>query len=159
MDLDQQLQVLIHEAPQHGVPSSVMQKAVAPVLKAIATKLQHLQYYVVQSLDQGWVTTTLRSRTQPQQEKKVIYAFATVQDAANSQGTADPQLLALPVPVTQILFQLFALKQIDSALFLDTPGDLSTGIEIGRIALYQLIQTQLQQLNTASRSDIPPNLA
>ena len=33
MYLDEQLEILINEAPEHGVPIPVMEKAVAPTLK------------------------------------------------------------------------------------------------------------------------------
>ena len=155
MDLDQQLKVLTDEAPQYGVPASVMQ-AVTPVLKGFTTGLQHLEYYIPQSLDGGWVLTTLSNRTQPQLEKRVVYAFATLQDAAN-QGNWDLQTMAMAVPVTYILFQLFSLQEVDSIVFMDTPGS-STGTEIRRSQVQKAIQTQLQQLAPQSRH-VPPDIA
>lgn len=160
MNLEEQLKILIDEAPQHGVPSPVMEQAVTPVLKGFAETLKHLEYYVAQNLDGDWVLTTLQNRAQPTQEKKVIYAFANRKDAANFQGTADLQMMAMAVPVTSLLFQLFAVQQVDSIIFLETPGDLNTGIEIQRPDLQIAIQKQLQQINPPrQRGTIPPNLA
>ena len=161
MNLNQQLRTLIEEAPEYGVPAQVMENAVTPVLKLLAQRLQHLEYYTLQTLEGGWVLTILSSSAEPQVEKKVVYAFATVNDAATFQGTPNPQILATAIPVTHILFQLLALKEVDSILFMDTPGDLSTGIEIRRDDLQKLVQMQLQQLGSPSppKKDIPPNLA
>ncbi|MGK7877942.1 MAG: hypothetical protein AB4426_32930 [Xenococcaceae cyanobacterium] len=161
MDLDQQLRILIDEAPQYGVPSQVMEQAVTPVLKLFADQLQHLEYQVLQTLDRGWVLTTLSNRDQPKLQKKVIYAFPTLKDAANFQGTSDPQIMAMPVPVTHILFQMFALKQVDSIIFMETPGNLNTGTEVHRADLQNLIQKQLQKLGSprSKPGKIPPNIA
>ena len=160
MNLDEQLKSLIDEAPQHGVPSTVMEQAVTPVLKGFAQKLKHPEYYVSQNLAGNWVLTTLQSRVQPTREKKVIYAFANLKDAANFQGSVDPQMMATTVPVTSLLFQLFALQQVDSLIFLEIPGDLNTGIEIKRLDLQTALQKQLQQISPSrQRGNIPPNLA
>lgn len=160
MNLDQQLKILIDEAPQHGVPSPVMERAVNPVLKGLAQKLKYLEYYVAQNLDGDWVLTTLQSRAQPTREKKVIYAFANLKDAVNFPGSADSQMMAMAVPVTSLLFQLFALEQVDSIIFLETSGDLNTGIEIKRTDLQTAIQKQLQHLSQPRQGGtIPPNLA
>lgn len=161
MNLNQQLRTLIEEAPEYGVPAQVMEQAVTPVLKLLAERLQHLEYYTLQTLEGDWVSTILSSSAQPQVEKKVIYAFATVKDAATFGGTENPQILAAAVPVAHILFQLFALKDVDSILFMDTPGNLSTGIEIRRADLQKLVQMQLQQLGSPSgpHRDVPPDLA
>ena len=162
MDLDQQLKLLIDEAPQYGVPSPVMEQAVTPVLKAFADQLQHLEYQVLQTLDRDWVLTTLSDRAQPKLEKRAIYAFATLKDAAHFQGTSDPQVMAVPMPVTHILFQLFSLEQLDSIIFMETPGNLNIGKEIYRADLQNLIYKQLEQLGKSPRTkpgSIPPNLA
>ena len=150
MDLEQQLKILIEEAPQYGVPAKVMEVAVTPVLKEIGDRLKHLEYYIQQTSDERWVLTTLSNRAQPEEEKKVIYAFATLKDAALSQGRSDPQLLGLAVPVTHILFQLFAMKEVDSVVFMETPGNLNKGTEIKRADLQKLISKQIQELGKSS---------
>jgi hypothetical protein len=154
MELEQQLKSLINDAPNYGVPPLVMQRAVTPVLALLAQKLEHLEYYVLQNLEEDWVLTTISNQNQPEREKKVIYAFATLQDAATFQGSADPNILAVALPVTHILFQLFPLPQVDSIIFLKTPGNLQAGVEIERAKLQLLIQQQIQELNK-----IPPNIA
>ncbi len=154
MEIEQQLQTLIDDAPKYGVPPLVMQRAVTPVLALFAQQLEHLEYYVLQNLQEDWILTTISQPERPEQEKKVIYAFATLEDAATFQGSADPNILAVALPVTHILFELFPLQQVDSIIFLKTPGNLQSGVEIERAKLQSLIQQKIQQLNK-----IPPNLA
>jgi hypothetical protein len=162
MKINRQLQILLDEAPQSGVSPLVMEKAVIPVLKAFASQLQHLEYYVVQSRDRDWLITTLTHLERPQQEKRVIYAFATSEDAASSQSTSDSQILIESIPVTHLLFQLFALDGVNSLIFLETPGNLEKGREIPRASLQNSIQQQLQQLKNfpvSQSKNIPANLA
>lgn len=156
MDLDQQIQGLINNAPQDGTtPRAVT--AIAPVLIQLAQRLKHLQYYVLQTLDQSWVVTTLSNRAQPSLEKNVIYAFPTLKDVtAAPQSLKDPQIIALAVPVTHILFQMTAMDTVDSAVFFETPGDALAGTEIHRHQLQALIQKHLQQ---SLPQQVPPNFA
>lgn len=156
MTLDQQLQVLIDHAPQDGTTPDVV-KVIAPALKMIAEQLKHSQYYVLQTLDQHWVMTTLSHRTQPDMQKKVVYGFPTLKDVALApESLKDPQLVALPVPVTHILFQMMAMKTIDSLVFFDTPGDAQGGTEVRREDLEHLVQLHLQQARAAAP---PPDIA
>ena len=162
MNLDEQIQDLIDNAPANGVNAKVMEQAIAPVLKLFATQLQHLEYYIPQNLEKNWVLTTLSNRNQPEIEKKVIYAFATLKDAANFQGNADPQIFALPVSVSDILFQTIALEGVDSVIFLDTPGNLTAGTEVSCPDLKRLVEMQLQQFNSfpqSKSSNLPPDIA
>jgi hypothetical protein len=162
MDLDAQIQVLIDDAPQDGVTPQVV-TAIAPGLKLLAAKLRHAQYYILQSLAQNWVVTTLSDRANPKITKNVIYAFPTLKDvSAVSVGELNPQLVAVPIPVTHILFQLFALETVDSIIFFETPGDLNTGTEIQRAQLQNLIQFQLQKNVSPTitpSSQLPPDIA
>lgn len=160
MDLDAQIQVLIDNAPADGVTPQVV-AAIAPVLKLLGSKLRHLQYYIVQSLEQEWVVTTLISRTNPKSTKCVIYAFPTLKDVWAASEAEDPQLVAFPVATTHILFELFALEMVDSVIFFDTPGDSNTGIEIQRADLQNLIQLQMQQSSKpySPFNQIPPDIA
>jgi hypothetical protein len=153
MTLEQQLQLIIDDAANYGVPSLVVEKAIAPVLKAFAEQLQHLEYYVLQNLAEDWVLTTI-ANPQLQQSKKVIYAFISVQDAATFQGTANADLLAMPIDVVQLLFRLFSLQEVDSIIFLENSSNLNHGVEIERDRLSQLIRQQIEQLGK-----IPPNIA
>lgn len=162
MKLDRQLQILINEAPQHGVPSLVMEKVVSPVLKAFVSQLQHLEYYVLQSREGDWVISTISHVERPQQQKRVIYAYSISQDAAHSQENFDLPMTSVSLPVTQLLFQLFAFEGVDSIIFMDMPGNLEKGTEISRVKLQESIQKQLQLLQTSpspNPKNIPSNLA
>ena len=152
MTLEQQLQLIIDDAANYGVPSSVVEGAIAPVLKAFAEQLQHLEYYILQNLAEDWVLTTI-ANPQTQQSKKVIYAFISVQDAATFQGTANPDLIAMPICVVQLLFRLISLQEVDSIIFLENSPNLNDGVEIERDRLSQLIRQQIEQLGK-----IPPNI-
>jgi hypothetical protein len=161
MDLEQQIQVLIDNAPQDGTTPKVVE-ALAPVLKLFASQLRHLEYHILQTLDQAWVMTTLSNRAQPGVEKNVIYAFPTLKDAADFQSVFDPQIIALPIPVTHILFQMLAIDTINSIVFFDTPGNLAAGTEVRRDDLQNLVQAQLQQIQMTPRSypsNLPPDIA
>ena len=157
MDLDQQLENLIQEAPQYGVPAPVMQHGVIPVLKSYAQQLDHQEYYLRQTIDEDLLLTVLANTQNPQQEKTVIYAFPSVKDAANFQGSEDPQVVAQVFPVGQILFQMFTMKEVDSIIFIDRPNDLKQNKEIYCKVLQNAIQEQLKNLLTPN--SIPNNIA
>jgi hypothetical protein len=170
MKLNRQLKILLDEAPRQGVPPFVMEKAVIPVLKAFASQLKHLEYYILQSRDprsasegnREWMATTLSNIENPQQEKRVIYAFATAEDAIASQENANVLGEIASIPVTHLLFQLLAIDTIDSIIFLETPGNLEKGLDIYRTSLQNSIQKQLQHLEPFPPSNskkIPSNLA
>jgi hypothetical protein len=156
MNLDQQIQILIQNAPQDGQTPKVV-VAIAPVLKLLASQLQHPQYFICQSIDQSWLMTTLSNRAQPELEKNVVYAFPTLKDATRFQSIPDSELIVLPWPVTHILFQLFAMETVDSLVFFETPGNLAAGTEVRREEVQTLFQKQLGI--QPSQSKIPPNIA
>jgi hypothetical protein len=157
MNIDQQIQKLIDEAPQYGASPTEIQ-AIAPALKAIAGQLQHPQYYILQSLEQNWLVTTLTHRTDPNQTKSVIHAFPTLQDATtNARQLDDSQLLALPIPTIYILFQMLAMKPIDSIIFFETPGDYQMGVEITRQIIEEILRLSLQKAEMESQ--VPPDIA
>ncbi|MGC1249026.1 MAG: hypothetical protein WA865_22650 [Spirulinaceae cyanobacterium] len=158
MELEQQIALLVKNAPADGVTPKVMEVAISPILKAFAIQLKHLEYYVLKTIDGGWVLTTLSNRAQQSLEKNVIYAFPTLKDAASFQGTGDPQVIASPVPVTHILFQMFALEKVDSTVFVETPSNLSTGTEVRRLDLQKLIQVQLKAFRVKP-DNLPPDIA
>ncbi|MGF1538785.1 MAG: hypothetical protein ACFB4J_20175 [Elainellaceae cyanobacterium] len=160
MDLDQQIQTLIDSAPEDGVTPTMM-AMIAPVIKAVAAQLVHPQYYLLQTIDDGWLMTTLSHRAQATVEKNVVYAYPTLEDArSGSRSARDPQITALPVPVTHILFQMLAMKVIHSIIFLRTSNNLQDGIEVSRERLEQLIKHHVQtirsqdQPSNKSRTDI-----
>lgn len=143
MDLQQQVQTLINEAPtEGGIPAAV--RAIAPLLEELAVqRLQYEQYYILQNLQGNWQLTTLQHRQRPGLEKTVVYAFANLQDATRSSRSAE--LVALPIPVIPLLFQLLALESVDSILFLETASNLEQGEELTRQELQQLVQARLSQ--------------
>jgi hypothetical protein len=152
MTLEQQLQLIIDDAANYGVPNAVVEGAIAPVLKSFAEQLQYLEYYVLQNLAEDWVLTTI-SNHQLQQEKTVIYAFTSVRDAATFQGAANADLIAMPISVIQLLFRLFSLQEVDSIIFFENSLNFDSGVEIKRDRLSQLIRQQIERLRK-----IPPNL-
>ncbi|MBW4522781.1 MAG: hypothetical protein KME16_24340 [Scytolyngbya sp. HA4215-MV1] len=166
MNLDQQIQVLIDDAPQDDVTPQLV-RTIAPVLKQLAQQLRHSQYYVLQTLDQNWVLTTLSNRTQPDVQKNIIYAFPTLKDVTiGPSPLQDPQLIALPTPVTHILFQMLAMERVDSTIFFETPGNTATGTEIRRQDLQNLVQIQIQATSQpqkpsgfGSNLHLPPDIA
>jgi hypothetical protein len=157
MDLKAQIQLLIDNAPNDGITPQLV-TAIAPVLSAIAQRLRHSQYYILQNLEEDWVLTTLSNRANPDLEKCVIYAFPTLQDVSlSSNAGLDPQVIAVPIPITHILFQLVALEPVDSIVFFETPGMSTNAVEIQRTELQHLIQKKLHPKD--SRTQIPPNIA
>lgn len=154
MDIDQQLQILLEEAPQYGIDPNQMQ-IIAAILKALASRLQHLHYYILQNLDQNWVMTTLKHRTEAQRTKNVVYAYPSLEAVKASVATSDLQIVALPLPVTQILFQLLALEPIDSIIFYETANPDQAGIEISR----QTLRSAIEQHVRGRNSTLPPDIA
>lgn len=153
MNLEQQLKIIINDAANYGVPTIVVEKAIAPVIKLFAAQLNHLEYYVLQNLAEDWVLTTI-TNPQLEQEKQVIYAFVSVRDAATFQSKINPDLIAMPIPIAQLLFRLFSLQQVDSIIFLEDSHNLDRGVEVKRELLLQLIQQLIEQL-----TQTPPDLA
>ena len=160
MNLDQQIADLIHNAPQDGTTPQLVE-ALTPALRTIAERLRHSQYYVVQTLEQGWMMLTLQQTAEPSVEKNVLYAFSTLKDVTNGPyGLDDPGLLALPVPVTHILFQLFALPSAYSVIFFETPGNVAVGTEIKRNEVETLVREVLQEsVAVPSEPSIPSDMA
>ncbi|MBR8832190.1 MAG: hypothetical protein N5P05_000750 [Chroococcopsis gigantea SAG 12.99] len=153
MKLDAQLNTLTEKAPGYGVPSPVMSKGVNPVLKAYGGKLSHSQYYILETVGGDWLLTTLTHRLQ-KQEKTVLYAFATPEDAEKFQNLHESSLTITSIPVTHLLFELFALPMIHSIIFMDKPGNLETGVEIYGDELRAAIKQKLQRLQPE-----PPTIA
>lgn len=152
-ELQQQIQKLIQDAPNDGVTGPTVE-AISPVLLAIAQQLKHRQYYILQTLSQSWVMTTISNRREPQTRKNVLYAFPTLKDAASDPVTSkDPQIMGIPTPVSNILFQMLALKNLDSIIFFDTPGNRKQGTEIKKLEFQAMVQAQLQQ----SQGYVDPN--
>ncbi len=157
MDLQVQIQSLINNAPQDGITPQLV-AAIAPALIQIAQKLRFPQYYILQNSEYDWVLTTLSNRTNPQLQKQVIYAYPTLQDVSTTSGVGfDPQMIAAPIGVIEILFQMVALEPVDSIIFFDTPGTTVNAVEIERKLLQSIIERTLQQNRPSP--NIPPDIA
>ncbi len=160
MDLDLQIRSLIDQAPADGSTPQILE-AIAPALKLLAEQLEHLEYYILQNLDQSWSIAVLSNLKQPGQEKKVIYAWTTLKDASIGVVAGD-RILPVSIPVTHILFQILALEGIDSIVFFDTPGNLETGTEVRREQVQNLINVYLQQYRSTLQSNynnLPSDIA
>ncbi|CAD5922524.1 hypothetical protein PCC9214_00754 [Planktothrix tepida] len=162
MNLDQQIQTLIDKAPQDGTTPQVVE-AISPALKLLAEQLQHPEYYILQTLDQSWVIQPFINVDQPKLKKRVIYAFSTLEDAL-SYGNPDSgsQLVAIPLPVTHILFQMVVLEMPDSLYFFEIPKNFQSATEIKRSEIQELVQIYLQDYQQRRQSKsrkIPPNIA
>lgn len=153
MDIAKQIQILIEEAPDDTTGQAI--SLVAPLLTEIAGQLPQQLYYVVQSLGQGWVMTTLRGRQDPKASKTVVYAYPSLAAAALGVGD-NPQMMALPHPSTHLLFQLLSLKQVDSIIFMQEKGK-GQGVEVPRTMLEQVMRSQLQQLK--QKGETPTDIA
>ncbi len=168
MDLEQQIQTLIKNAPQDGNTPQIVE-AITPALKLLAQQLKHLEYYILQTYTQDsaglpkgehWVLTTLGHRSQSELEKRVIYAFSTLKDASSS--ISEDNVVATPMPVIHILFQMIAIQPLDSLVFFEKPGDLTTATEVKREDVQKLISIYLRQYQASSSSNsnkIPPDIA
>ena len=156
MNLDQQILALIDKAQLYGVPPEWITQ-IAPVLIEYATGLQHLEYYILQSPESGWLLTTLSNRAEPDVQKKVIHAFSTLEYAKGFQLVPEPQIVAQREPVTHILFETVGREVIDSTIFFDTPGNRTTGYEIFRVNLIERIKEH-QQIHRPSPKSNPRNL-
>lgn len=162
MKLEQQFQLLLNEAPQHGVPTLVMEQAVIPALKQLAEQLRHANYYVIQTASGDWILTVLLHREKPQLEKKVIYAFASREDAAKFSESSEQISQVVKVPLANLLFELFAWEPVDSIIFIDTPSNQKQGTEMPRSVLQTMIQEGIKKLQPPRQrrsSQIPPDIA
>lgn len=155
MNIDQQIQQLIEQAPLYGAKTEEIQM-VAPVFKTIANQLRHSQYYILQNLEQDWVMTTLKHRTQSN-TKNVVYAYPSLEAVKANIATLDPSIMALPLPVVQILFQMLAMKPVDSVIFFEAVDSQQNGAEISRQSLRQAIEQYVQSLRNAST--LPSDIA
>ncbi|OCR02160.1 hypothetical protein BCD67_13560 [Oscillatoriales cyanobacterium USR001] len=161
MNLDRQIQTLIDEATPDGTTPEIV-AAIAPALKLLAQQLQHLEYYILQSLDGSWAVTTLSNRSQPNLEKRVIYAFSAAKDAKNASTSLNARIVTVSMPVTYVLFQMLALETIDSIIFFESSGRLDAGTEVMRSQVQNLIGSYLQEYQLRSKAkftNLPPDIA
>ncbi len=155
-EIQAQIETLIANSPQDQQTLAAV-RAIAPALEQIAERLKYPAYCILQSLDHRWQTTTLKHRQHPKQEKTVIYAYADRQDAiVAGQSLPNHQLLAIPQPIIQLLFQMLSLEGVDSLIFLEDSSNLNVGKEIFRQEIQQAVHAQLQ---TLVRPTPPPDIA
>jgi len=155
MNIDQQLQELIDGAPPEADLKEAI-KTVSPVIRTIAKQLQHQEYYILQSVSKQWLQATVAHKDTPTQPKRVIYAYPSLAAAAGDKlAKSNPGLMALPVPVARLLFQLPSINPVDSLIFLETDSR-DQAIEVRRTDLKILFQSQLTQ---NMPPQIPPDIA
>lgn len=152
LDLDQQLQNLITEAPNYGVPALIMEYGVAPVLKIFAQQLNYEHYFLRQTLEHNLVITILSNPKSLEEEKRVIYAFPSRDDATKFPDSKIdyPDIVAESVSICEILFQMFTMKEVDSIIFVDQPSDYQQSKEIHCYKLQSAIQENLKLLINAN---------
>ena len=167
MNIRKQLEILANDALKYGVSIEIMEQAVNPVLKFFASQHKRTDYFVLHTSDRHWIITTLNNRKQPQITKRVVYGFVSHQEAHDFKDTIVPSNVNTPInivslPITYLFFEMFAARQVDSIILMDTPNNKTQGIEIKREDIENMIQKQLQQIkpNLSSRfQNTPPNLA
>jgi hypothetical protein len=154
MDINQQIQMLVEQAPQYGASSQEVE-AIAPALITVADRLKHPEYYVLQTLDQNWVMTILNHPTESEVTKNVLSVFPTLEDAkVSASGFENAQVIAIPIPVIHILFQMLAMEPLDSIIFFEQPRDFNTGAEVTRASLLELVRISLQTVQSRTPTDI-----
>jgi hypothetical protein len=151
MNLDQQIKTLIKDAPNDPEMRQITETFV-PVLRQLAGKFRYLEYYVLQTPDQAWVSFTLNHRTQSHVEKTVIYAFPSPEDFATVLSVEDlSELLRVPIRIIDLLFQFYALNLGESLVLFDTSENTEKGVELCR--------SEFEQLLRQSVDPLPPDIA
>lgn len=155
MTIDQQLQKLIEDAPSGANLKEAIQ-VVSPVIANVASQLQHLEYYILQTASRQWLQATIAHKDNPTQSKKVIYAYSSLSSAAGDKiAASNPNLMAIPVPVAQLLFQLPSITPVDSLIFLETEAR-DRAIEVRRDDIKALFHSRLSQ---GAKRQVPPDIA
>ena len=155
LEINQQIQALIEDAPLGGNLKQAIE-VVAPVIRTVAQQLQHSEYYILQSVSNQWLQATVAHKDNPAKAKRVVYAYPSLAAAAGDRlAKSNPGLMALPIPLARLLFQLPSIEPVDSMIFLETESR-NQAIEVRRSDLKQMFQAHLQQ---NMRPSIPPNIA
>lgn len=141
MDIQAQVQTLIDEAPSDAAAQEGIQ-VVAVILGEVAQTFKHLQYYVLQSFQQQWQITTLQYRDQNVQ-KTVLYAYGHLADATRMGRSED--LIAVPVPIVQLLFHFFSFNEVESLLVVDEINNPEKIQELKQEDLQTIVENALQQ--------------
>jgi hypothetical protein len=140
MNLEGQIQALLQNAPDDREMRQITEIFVS-VLRQFASKLRHIEYHVLQTMDQDWVSFTLNYRTQSDVEKTVIYAFSSAEDVSLSISAEDlADLTIVRLGIIALLFQFFTLNLGETIVFFDQPGQLDQGIEFSRREFEQALR-------------------
>jgi hypothetical protein len=151
MNLDQQIKTLTKDAPNDPEMRQITETFV-PVLRRLAGKFRYLEYYVLQTPDQQWVSFTLNHRTQSHVEKTVIYAFPSPNDVSTVLPSLDLSGLSrVPIGIIDLLFQFYALNLGESLVLFDTSENTEKEVELCRSAFEQLLRQSVDPL--------PPDIA
>lgn len=151
MDIQAQVQQLIDESPPDAAAQEGV-RIVAVILGEVAQMFSHLQYYVLQNFEQQWQITTLQHRAQDV-EKTALYAYGQLADATK-MGKSD-DLIAVPVPTVQLLFQFFSFNGVESLLVVDEINNPEKIQELKREDLQTLVENALQQQLKPHESEEP----
>ena len=155
MTIDLQLQSLIEAAPPEANIKQAIQ-VVAPVIRNVAQQLQHLEYYILQSASRQWLQATIAHKDRPTEPKRVIYAYPSLRAAAGDKlAASNPGLMAIPIPVAQLLFQLPSISPVDSLIFLENEAR-DQAIEVRREDIRSMFQSRLSQ---SLKPQVPPDIA
>ncbi len=155
MDIQTQVQALIDEAPADESLKQGIQ-VVAEVLGQLAQTLGHLQYYVLQNLQNQWQVTTLQHRGQPDLQKTVLYAYGHLSDATRMGKSED--LIALPIAIVPLLFQFFSFTEVESLLFVDEINNPDQIRELKHQDLQIMVQNALQENIVNTQEGLAANL-
>jgi hypothetical protein len=148
MNLDQQIKTLTKDAPNDPEMRQITETFV-PVLRQLAGKFRYLEYYVLQTPDQSWVSFTLTHRTQSHVEKTAIYAFPSPNDVATVLPKLDLSELSLvPIGIIDLLFQFYALHLGESLVLFDTSENTEKAVELPRAAFADLLRGSVDPLPT-----------
>jgi hypothetical protein len=151
MNLDQQIKNLTKDAPNDPEMRQITETFV-PVLRRLAGKFRYLEYYVLQTPDQGWVSFTLNHRTQSHVEKTAIYAFPSPNHVATVLPDTDLSGLSIvPIGIVDLLFQFYALNLGESLVLFDTSENTEKAVELGR--------SEFEYLLRGSMDPLPPDIA
>lgn len=152
MNLDQQIKNLTKDAPNDPEMRQITETFV-PVLRRLAGKFRYLEYYVLQTPDQGWVSFTLNHRTQSHVEKTAIYAFPSPNHVATVLPDTDLSGLSIvPIGIVDLLFQFYALNLGESLVLFDTSENTEKAVELGRSEFEYLLRESVDP-------PLPPDIA
>jgi hypothetical protein len=153
MELQAQVQGLIDNAPADGADLESI-RLVATILGQVAEGLDYTEYYILQNFQQQWQVTTLQHLAQTELQKTVLYAYGHLSDATRVGQSED--LIAVPIPVVQLLFQFFSFENVDSILFIDKANSPDQIRELERQDLQLMVQSYLEEFlgHSSDASDI-----